>query len=160
MFLFSAISLSSCVVRFSTIIYFNKTYLYVNILCWLLLRWLLLGWLLLTFSLYKTPIGETGCLSNPYSLFYWLPKHAVFWFTSNSPLTESVRFSVVTYPHCAAPVWLMGHHAMLLVTRCFPPQSLTSSLTLPWAITRFLDPFYMFSLAHRRKIWDFSPTPT
>ena len=27
---------------------------------WLLLEWLLLGWLLLTFSLHKTPLGETG----------------------------------------------------------------------------------------------------
>ena len=30
----------------------------------------------------------------------------------------------------------------------------TSSLTLPWAITRFLDPFYTFSPAHRRVIHD------
>ena len=29
---------------------------------------LLLGWLLLNFSLNKTPLGETGCLSNPYFL--------------------------------------------------------------------------------------------
>ena len=35
---------------------------------WLLLEWLLLGWLLLIFSLNKTPLGETGCLSNPYFL--------------------------------------------------------------------------------------------
>ena len=33
------------------------------LLGWLLLRWLLLGWLLLIFSLNKTPLGETGCLS-------------------------------------------------------------------------------------------------
>ena len=30
--------------------------------------WLLPGWLLLIFSLKKTPLGETGCLSNPYFL--------------------------------------------------------------------------------------------
>ena len=30
---------------------------------------LLLGWLLLPFNLYKTPLGETGCLGNPYFLF-------------------------------------------------------------------------------------------
>ena len=30
--------------------------------------WLLLGWLLLIFNLNKTPLGETGCLSNPYFL--------------------------------------------------------------------------------------------
>ena len=35
---------------------------------WLLLEWLLLGWLLLIFSLNKTPLGEPGCLSNPYFL--------------------------------------------------------------------------------------------
>ena len=35
---------------------------------WLLLGWLLLGWLLLIFCLNKTPLGETGCLSNPYFL--------------------------------------------------------------------------------------------
>ena len=38
------------------------------LLGWLLLGWLLLGWLLLIFSLNKTPLGETGCLSNPYFL--------------------------------------------------------------------------------------------
>ena len=38
------------------------------LLRWLLLRWLLLGWLLLIFSLNKTPLGETGCLRNPYFL--------------------------------------------------------------------------------------------
>ena len=26
---------------------------------------------------YKTPLGETGCLGNPYFLV-WLPKHPVF----------------------------------------------------------------------------------
>ena len=38
------------------------------LLGWLLLGLLLLGWLLLIFSLNKTPLGETGCLSNPYFL--------------------------------------------------------------------------------------------
>ena len=36
------------------------------------------------------------------------------------------------------------------------PSPLTSSLTLPWAIARFLDPFYTFSPAHRRVIRDFA----
>ena len=27
-----------------------------------------MGWLLLIFNLNKTPLGETGCLSNPYFL--------------------------------------------------------------------------------------------
>ena len=38
------------------------------LLGWLFLGWLLLRWLLLIFSLNKTPLGETGCLSNPYFL--------------------------------------------------------------------------------------------
>ena len=47
-------------------------------------QWLFLRWLLLTFCLCKTPLGETGCLENPYFWFYWLTKHPVFWFTSNT----------------------------------------------------------------------------
>ena len=39
---------------------------------------MLARWLLLTSSLCKTPLRETGCLGNPYFLFYWLPKHPVF----------------------------------------------------------------------------------
>ena len=31
---------------------------------WLVFGWLLLGWLLLIFNVNKTPLGETGCLSN------------------------------------------------------------------------------------------------
>ena len=30
------------------------------------------------FSLYKTSLGETGCLGNPYFFSHWLPKHPVF----------------------------------------------------------------------------------
>ena len=30
--------------------------------------WILMGWLLLIFNLNKAPLGETGCLSNPYFL--------------------------------------------------------------------------------------------
>ena len=40
---------------------------------------------------------------------------------------------------------------------CFPQPSLVSSLTLPWTIARFLDPFYTFSPAHRRVIHDLTP---
>ena len=60
--------------------------------------WLLLRWLLLTFSLCKTPLGETGCLGNPY-FTHWLPEHPVFWFT----LTQSVRLLMVTYPSLCSP---------------------------------------------------------
>ena len=43
------------------------------------------------------------------------------------------------------------------LTLFFPPNSSASSLTLPWTIARFLDPFYTFSPAHRRVIRDFTP---
>ena len=45
------------------------------------------------YILYKTLLGETGCLGNPYFI-YWLPKHPVFPFT----LTQSVMLPMVTYP--------------------------------------------------------------
>ena len=84
------------------------------------------------------------------SLFftYWLPKHPVFWFT---PFSQHSRLSCLWLPttDCGAPVWLSGLYATPLVTRCFPVQPSTSSLTLPWAITRFKDSFYTFSPAHR-----------
>ena len=56
--------------------------------------WLLLGWLLLIFSLNKTPLGETGCQSNPYFFTYGLLRRVY------SPLfpTQSVRLPLVTYP--------------------------------------------------------------
>ena len=57
------------------------------LLGWLFLGWLLLGWLLLIFCLNKTPLGETGCLSNPYFLL-----------TSPPFPTQSVRLPLVTYP--------------------------------------------------------------
>ena len=45
------------------------------------------------YILYKTHLGETGCLGNPYSIC-WFSKHPVFLFT----LTQSVRLPMVTYP--------------------------------------------------------------
>ena len=41
----------------------------------------------------------------------------------------------------------------------FSQPPLVSSLTLPWTIARFLDPFYTFSPAHRRVIHDFTLAP-
>ena len=41
----------------------------------------------------------------------------------------------------------------------FSQPPLVSSLTLPWTIARFLDPFYTFSPAHRRVIRDFTLPP-
>ena len=38
-----------------------------------------------------------------------------------------------------------------------PPHPTLSSLTLPWTIARFLNPFYTFSPAQPRVIHDFSP---
>ena len=35
-------------------------------------------WLLLIFNLNKTPLGETGCLSNPYLLLAGCFRHPVF----------------------------------------------------------------------------------
>ena len=63
---------------------------------WLLLGWLLLGWLLLIFSLNKTPLGETGCLSNPYFLF--TGSSGIQFFDSPPFSTQSVRPPLVTYP--------------------------------------------------------------
>ena len=63
---------------------------------WLLLGWLLLGWLLLIFSLNKTPLGEIGCLSNPY--FLLTGSSGIQFFDSPPFPTLSVRLPLVTYP--------------------------------------------------------------
>ena len=95
-------------------------------------------------------------LRQPLFFTYWLPKHPVFWLTPFSQHSQLDHFWLPT-PDYAAPVWLTGRHATPLVTRCFPPQLLTPSLTLPWASARFLDPFYAFSLAHCRLASNSSP---
>ena len=130
---------------------------------WLLYRWLLLGWpffrwLLLTFSLNKTPLGETGCLEN---LYFLLTGCLSIQFFYSPPFSQHSQLGCLWLPTpgCAAPVRLTGCHATPLVTRCFWLQPLMSSLTLPWAISRFLDPSYSFSQAHCRVIRDFTPTP-
>ena len=41
----------------------------------------------------------------------------------------------------------------------FSQPPLVSSLTLPWTIARFFDPFYTFSPAHRRVIHNFTLPP-
>ena len=51
--------------------------------------------------------------------------------------------------------WQKPDAYALLFFLAQPP--LVSSLTLPWTIARFLDPFYTFSPAHRRVIRDFTP---
>ena len=55
---------------------------------------LLLAWLLLNFSLCKTPLGETWCLGTLYFLLTGCIRIQFF----NSPLTQSVRPPMVTYP--------------------------------------------------------------
>ena len=72
------------------------------LLGWLLLGWLLLGWLLLIFSLNKTPLGETGCLSNPYFL---LTGSSGIQFLIH-PLSQhsQVGYLWLPTPHCAALV--------------------------------------------------------
>ena len=76
-------------------------------------------------SLCKTPLGETGCLGNPY-FTYWLHKHPVFCFTFT--LTQSVRLAMVTYPSlCSACVtyralcYTIGHQ--VLPTQTLPREA-------------------------------------
>ena len=46
------------------------------------------------FKLYKTPLGETGCLGNP----FFTGCLSIQFFDSPLTLTESVRLPMVTYP--------------------------------------------------------------
>ena len=55
---------------------------------------------------HKSPLGETGCLGNPYFI-YWLPKHPVIFDT----LTQLLRITMVTYPSLCSNY----------ITKCFPP---------------------------------------
>ena len=64
---------------------------------WLLLGWLILGWLLLIFNLNGTPLGETGCLSNPYFLLIGCSCIQFFFIHPPFP-TQSVRLLLVIYP--------------------------------------------------------------
>ena len=70
-------------------------------------------------SLCKTPLGETGCLGNPY-FTYWLPKHPIFWFT----LTQSVRLSMVTYPSLCSPCVTYGTLCHAIGHQVLPTQPL------------------------------------
>ena len=63
---------------------------------WLLLTWLLLAWLLLIFSLNKTPLGETGCLSNPYLL---LTDSSGIQFFDSLPFPNTVSYAAFGYLH-------------------------------------------------------------
>ena len=78
---------------------------------------------------------------------YELPRHPAFWFTPFSHHSQLDQLWLPA-PDYATPVWLIGCHATSLVTTCFPPQLLTSSLTVPWDIASFLDQLYTFSPVH------------
>ena len=60
-------------------------------------------------------------------------------------------------------MWLTRRKATPEVTHALHSRSFShptlSSLTLPWTIARFLNPFYTFSPAQRRVIRDFAPPP-
>ena len=74
-------------------------------------------WLFLTFNFNKSPLGETGCLDNPYFLLTGCLGIQFF----DSPLSQHSQLGNLWLPspHCTAPVWLMGQDASPLVTRCF-----------------------------------------
>ena len=66
----------------------------------------------------QNSLGETGCLGNPYFIYWW-PKHPVFFAT----LTQSVRLPMVTYPSlCSTYVayrtlcHTIGHYVLPTVT--------------------------------------------
>ena len=65
----------------------------------LLLGLLLLKWLLLTYSLLKTPLGETGCLGNPYFLLTGCLTIQLF---DSPPFLNTV--SQVTFRYLPLPV--------------------------------------------------------
>ena len=90
----------------------------------------------------KNPLGETGCMSNflgylsmppalhpgfsdlwrsPPALSSFLDCSGVQFFNS-PPLHSQLSYLWLPTPHCAAPAWLTGHHAMPTVTSCFPPN--------------------------------------
>ena len=62
-----------------------------------------MGWLLLIFNLNKTPLGETGCLSNPYFLLTGCLDVQFFLFTLLSQHSQ-LGYLWLPTPHCAALV--------------------------------------------------------
>ena len=90
------------------------------LLGWMLRRWLFLGWLLLTFSLNKTPLGETGCLGN---LYFLLTGCLGIQFDS-PPFSQCSQLGCLWLPspHCTALVWLTRHHS--ICHQLLPTQNL------------------------------------
>ena len=84
-----------------------------------------LGWPLI-FNLNKTPLGETGCLRNPYFLLTGCL--GIQFFDSPSFQTQSVRLPLVTYPSlCSTSVtYRMLCHAtghQVLPTQLLPREA-------------------------------------
>ena len=76
-----------------------------------------LGWPLF-FNLNKTPLGETGCPSNPYFLLTGCLGMQFFLIHSPFP-TQSVRLPLVTYPSLCStcvtyrtPCYSIGHQVL------------------------------------------------
>ena len=63
-----------------------------------------MGWLLLIFNLNKTPLGETGCLSNPYFLLTGCL--GIQFFFIHPPLSQHSQLGYLwlATPHCSALV--------------------------------------------------------
>ena len=82
---------------------------------------MLLGWMFLIFNLNKTPLGEIGCLSNPYFLFNFLFTGClgIQFFDSPPFPTQSVRLPLLTYPSLCStcvtyrtPCHAIGHQVL------------------------------------------------
>ena len=66
--------------------------------------WLLLGWLLLISNLNKTPLGETGCLSNLYFLLTGCSGIQFFFLFTPLSQHSQLGYLWLPNPHCAALV--------------------------------------------------------
>ena len=85
---------------------------------------------------FKTSLGETGCLGNPYLLLYWLPKHPGF---DSSP--NIVRPPLVSYSSLYSTFVTSWCHATPLVTSYFPPNHLPQMLWI-WKSVFYSQAFF------------------
>ena len=105
-----------------------------------------LGWPLI-FNLNKTPLGETGCLSNPYFLLTDCLGIQFFdSFTFPNTAFPNTGYLWLPTPNCAALVWLTGRYALPLVTKCFPLNPYLGKWRISLGVTSILSiclhPFY------------------
>ena len=89
---------------------------------------------------FKTSLGETGCLGNPYLLLYWLPKHPGF---DSSP--NIVRPPLVSYSSLYSTFVTSWCHATPLVTSYFPPNHLPQMLWI-WKSVFYSQAFFYLAL--------------